>query len=211
MVLRLIRALPGDQALLSPLPRVISRNVTPALGRQNHTISPSASCRSSHDTPRPSHPASNVRDDREAPLMWVRDARMIVVICPTTQEKMCTTGSLRMAGMRITQLSPRHRKRTRPVRRSPKGVGGSNPESHRGCILDCFVAIAPRNDGLARTCDYATMAQPRGGSAISVASPAGRSENSPASLCTVAGIWRVIAVSAMFSATHSRSSWWRAS
>ena len=25
---------------------------------------------------------------------------MIVVICPTTQAKMCTTGSLRMAGMR---------------------------------------------------------------------------------------------------------------
>ena len=25
---------------------------------------------------------------------------MIVVICPTTQEKMCTTGSLRMAAMR---------------------------------------------------------------------------------------------------------------
>jgi hypothetical protein len=34
---------------------------------------------------RPSHPAPNVRDDREAPLMWVRDARMIVLICPTWQ------------------------------------------------------------------------------------------------------------------------------
>src|SRR6201996_4970411 len=42
MVLRLIRDLPGDRTSLSPLPRVISRNVAPALGRQNHTISPSA-------------------------------------------------------------------------------------------------------------------------------------------------------------------------
>jgi hypothetical protein len=34
---------------------------------------------------RPSHPAPNVRDDREAPLLWVRDARIIVLICPTRQ------------------------------------------------------------------------------------------------------------------------------
>src|ERR1700750_931486 len=69
MVLRLIRALPGDQALLPPLPRIISRNVAPALGRQDHTTSPSAPCCSSDNIPRPSHPASNVRDDREAPLL----------------------------------------------------------------------------------------------------------------------------------------------
>src|SRR5919198_3294142 len=30
---------------------------------------------SSDDAPRPSHPAPNVRDDREAPLLWVRDER----------------------------------------------------------------------------------------------------------------------------------------
>jgi hypothetical protein len=28
---------------------------------------------SSDDVPRPSHPAPNVRDDREPPLLWVRD------------------------------------------------------------------------------------------------------------------------------------------
>jgi hypothetical protein len=85
MVLRLIRDLPGDQALLPPSLRVISQSLTPALGRQDHTTSPSASCRSSHNTPRPSHPAPYVRDDREATLLWVRDARMIVLICPTWQ------------------------------------------------------------------------------------------------------------------------------
>ena len=93
--------------VLSPVTRLCChrclafiRRVAPALGRQDHTTSPSASRHSSRDAPRPSHPASNVRDDREAPLLWRRDARMIVVICPTTQAKMCTTGSLRMAGMR---------------------------------------------------------------------------------------------------------------
>ena len=36
-------------------------------------------------TSRPSHPAPNVRDDREAPLLWRRDAQIIVLICPTAQ------------------------------------------------------------------------------------------------------------------------------
>src|SRR5215470_796926 len=43
MVLRLIRALPGDQALLTPSSADRSADLTPALGRQDHTISPSAS------------------------------------------------------------------------------------------------------------------------------------------------------------------------
>jgi hypothetical protein len=106
MVLRLIRALPGDQALLSPSSTDRSIDLTPAQGRQDHTTSPSASCCSSHSTSRPSHPALNVRDDRDTPLVWARDARMVVLICPTTQGKMCTTGSLRM-GLCV-QVSPRH-------------------------------------------------------------------------------------------------------
>ena len=75
MVLRLIRDLPGDQALLPPSPIDRSTDLAPALGRQDHTISPSATCCSSRNTSRPSHPASNVRDDREAPLLRQRDAR----------------------------------------------------------------------------------------------------------------------------------------
>jgi hypothetical protein len=75
------------QALSEPLARL-----APASGRQDHTISPSATRTSQEATrrfrypsadtpyegafstpvahcPRPSHPASNVRDDREAPLV----------------------------------------------------------------------------------------------------------------------------------------------
>src|SRR5262245_33453586 len=45
------------------------RDLTPAQGRQDHTISPSASCHSSDNTTRPSHPALHVRDDRDTPLL----------------------------------------------------------------------------------------------------------------------------------------------
>src|SRR5215475_14158900 len=37
-----LHALPGDQALLPPSPRIIERDLTPALGRQDHAASPSA-------------------------------------------------------------------------------------------------------------------------------------------------------------------------
>ncbi len=55
--------------------RSIIANLAPALGRQDHATSPSASCRSSHNKPRPSHPAFNVRDDRETPLSYERGIR----------------------------------------------------------------------------------------------------------------------------------------
>src|SRR5882724_4275090 len=56
----------------------VSTNLAPASGRQDHAISPSAIAsfvaqKLRLTPPRPSHPASNVRDDREAPLMWERD------------------------------------------------------------------------------------------------------------------------------------------
>jgi hypothetical protein len=63
---------PVNRAFLPPSParcRSIFADLAPASGRQDHTISPSASRHSSDDAPRPSHPAPNVRDDREAPLL----------------------------------------------------------------------------------------------------------------------------------------------
>src|SRR6266403_5863515 len=70
----LLRALPGDQALLSPSPALLLADLTPTLGRQNHTTSPYASASFvrlaiARLTPqRPPHPVPNVRDDRETPL-----------------------------------------------------------------------------------------------------------------------------------------------
>src|SRR6266702_5463177 len=40
-----LRALPGDQAYLTPSPALLLTDLTPASGRQNHTTSPSASAR----------------------------------------------------------------------------------------------------------------------------------------------------------------------
>src|SRR6201996_9609906 len=45
MALRLIRALPGDPAFLSPSPAGLTANLTPTLGRQDHTLLPYASSR----------------------------------------------------------------------------------------------------------------------------------------------------------------------
>jgi hypothetical protein len=78
MVLRLIRDLPGDHAWLPPSSArraSVFANLAPASERQDHTTSPSTSCHSSRDMSRPSHPAAYVRDDREAPLLWLRDGR----------------------------------------------------------------------------------------------------------------------------------------
>src|SRR5260370_14176612 len=41
----LLRAVPGDQACLTPSPALLIADLTPASGRQNHTTSPSASAR----------------------------------------------------------------------------------------------------------------------------------------------------------------------
>src|SRR6476659_2413697 len=45
MVYALLRALPGDQACLTPSPALLLADLTPTMGRQNDTTSPSASAR----------------------------------------------------------------------------------------------------------------------------------------------------------------------
>src|SRR5712672_1910713 len=79
----LLRALPGDQACLTPSPALLIADLTPALGRQNHTTWPYASASfvrlaiARLTPPRPPHPLPNVRDDRETPL------------CGPGREKIC--------------------------------------------------------------------------------------------------------------------------
>jgi hypothetical protein len=59
--------------------RSIIADLTPALVRQDHTISPYAARRPSTHIkyvaamPRPPHPAPNVRDGHETPLLGARD------------------------------------------------------------------------------------------------------------------------------------------
>jgi hypothetical protein len=66
-----LRDLPGDRAFLSPSPcGIFPQGLMPASRHQDHTTSPSAG-RGARPAPRPrpSHPAPNVRDDRETPLL----------------------------------------------------------------------------------------------------------------------------------------------
>src|SRR5215475_9752223 len=60
---------PESRAFLPPSPSGSPKDLTPASGCQDHTTSPSA-CGITRQLmrPRPSRPAPNVRDDREAPL-----------------------------------------------------------------------------------------------------------------------------------------------
>ena len=59
----------------------IFASLAPASERQNHTISPSASAAFVNAQPkRLPHPASNVRDDRDTPLLWRRDTRKMLLI-----------------------------------------------------------------------------------------------------------------------------------
>jgi len=65
-------------------------NLVPASGHQDHAISPSAavsivSAQKRLKLSRPSHPALNVRDDREAPLNERGTGEKMLLICPTPQ------------------------------------------------------------------------------------------------------------------------------
>ena len=95
----LLRALPGDQACLTPSPALLSADLTPASGRQNDTTWPYASASFvwlafAHLTlPRPPHPLPNVRDDRETPPLWVGTMRDIEVIWVRRQAKFLKFGN----------------------------------------------------------------------------------------------------------------------
>src|SRR2546429_8439814 len=59
-----LRALPGDQACLTPSPALLIADLTPASGRQNHTTSPSGSARFVKRTARVHRIPPRVRDVR---------------------------------------------------------------------------------------------------------------------------------------------------
>ena len=59
----------------------VTRSLIPASGDQDRAISPYAQAAFVLATARPSHPAANVRDDRETPLRWSGTGRTIRLIC----------------------------------------------------------------------------------------------------------------------------------
>jgi hypothetical protein len=92
-----LRALSGDRAFLPPSLADCSANLMPASRHQDHATSPSAWRRSSGDAPRPSHPAPNVRDDRETPLLIGHGTREeLSVICPTAQVEISSMEARRL-------------------------------------------------------------------------------------------------------------------
>src|SRR6266436_6490433 len=88
-----LRDLPGDRALLPPSSVGRTTDLAPASGRQDHTTSPSAATSfvralfTRLTLPRPSHPAPNVRDDREPPLLRVRDDHVLDLIWVGRKQK----------------------------------------------------------------------------------------------------------------------------
>jgi hypothetical protein len=64
MVYGLLRALPGDHALLTPSPALLLADLTPALGRQNHTTSPYVAARFAKRTDRVHRIPPHVRNVR---------------------------------------------------------------------------------------------------------------------------------------------------
>jgi hypothetical protein len=62
-----LRALPGDQACLTPSSALLTADLTPASGRQNHTTSPYAAAPFVKRTARVHRIPPHVRDDRERP------------------------------------------------------------------------------------------------------------------------------------------------
>jgi hypothetical protein len=68
MVYGLYRALPGDRAFLPPSPALLSANLMPASGHQDHTSSPSASSAVRYRRIRVHRIPPRGRDDRVSPL-----------------------------------------------------------------------------------------------------------------------------------------------
>jgi hypothetical protein len=82
-----LRARPGDRACCLRRQRIA--NLISASGYQAHTTSPSAFAPFVNAPPkRPSHPAPNVRDDRDTPLFSGAGWREVLeMICPTGKVK----------------------------------------------------------------------------------------------------------------------------
>src|SRR5216684_9348172 len=105
----LLRALPGDQACLTPSPALLIADLTPASGRQNHTTSPSASALLVKHAARVHRIPPRVRDDREPPLCGTGPNRYSADLPPSSSEiseiqKLTAALCCRMAVMGATHF-----------------------------------------------------------------------------------------------------------
>src|SRR6201986_922373 len=86
MVLRLIRALLGDPAFLSPSPAGLTADLTPTLGRQDHTLSPYAGLGIVTRKPASTATCPDVSDDGRRPLLAGQDAGYMARIATTEKQ-----------------------------------------------------------------------------------------------------------------------------
>jgi hypothetical protein len=84
-----LRALPGDQALLSPSPAKRLADLTPALGRQNHTSSSSADQRRSSASPSASIAPRSTFVTTRTSLLPERDGRLNSIFSEKAKVESC--------------------------------------------------------------------------------------------------------------------------
>jgi hypothetical protein len=97
---------PGFVVTVISVMRSIIAKSAPASGRRDHTTSPSAIRHSSRDDRVHRIPLPTSVTIAKRPSCGSETRGSIVVICPTAQEEMCTTGNLRMARMRRLLMGP---------------------------------------------------------------------------------------------------------
>ena len=143
MVYGLFRDLLGETGLFCHRhPRdaqSIVANLAPASGRQDHTALPSAPMLFVEPTPlRPSHPAPNVRDDREAPLSRGAGCANHTLFPDSEKQKyFCREGWTRIRASRLSgeSLGKPHPLRLRRGRtRSIAGRPGRAAKRRARCV-----------------------------------------------------------------------------
>src|SRR5213595_3050064 len=139
-----LRALPGDQACLTPSPALLLADLTPASGRQNHTTSPSAAARFVKRTARVHRIPPRVRDVR-TPLCWDRTMRLSELICLGLKQKyFCKRGWTGHFGKHEV-ICPSGRISTTRLSVVPANAGTHTPRPH--FLAKWLTASAPTNDG----------------------------------------------------------------
>src|SRR6266478_5864300 len=117
-----LRALLGDHAWLPPSPArrgSVFATLAPASERQDHTTSPSAQppfvrAMTALGDVRPSHPLTNVRDDRDTPLLWAGTAQTVSLIWGKREaEYFCAKG---WTGFRMRRFFARRANQSAPPR-----------------------------------------------------------------------------------------------